>query len=178
MPDVSDGIVVLSAKWILDSLDAQTLLPCQYYTVKGIRPPRFSWSIVLYQLSNLDPLSSVKWFLGGFLKNSSSTSPKRQLEEETTEQLQKRRLFIAVNEVEAALSRLNEISASRITSVSETSQDTIHDDNENQVDIEGGIEKADEVVSQMRADSEHIQWDKNADVEREEWDDISCFVPL
>src|SRR5215471_7709975 len=65
--NISEGTIVLNTNWILDSLDAQTFLPCKYYTVIGVSPPRLTWSIMLSELSNVDPLSSLKWLLGGFL---------------------------------------------------------------------------------------------------------------
>jgi hypothetical protein len=43
----SEGVVVLSTDWILDSLAAQALLPCRYYTVTGVPPCPPTWSINL-----------------------------------------------------------------------------------------------------------------------------------
>jgi hypothetical protein len=39
--------MVLSVEWILDSLDAQVRLPKKYYTVTGVRPTGFNWSMSL-----------------------------------------------------------------------------------------------------------------------------------
>lgn len=38
----SDGNLVLSTDWILDSLDARMLLPCKFYSVSGIAPKQWS----------------------------------------------------------------------------------------------------------------------------------------
>jgi hypothetical protein len=43
----SEGVMVLSTDWILDSVDAQALLPCRYYTVTGVPPCPPTWSIDL-----------------------------------------------------------------------------------------------------------------------------------
>jgi len=40
----SSGVEVLSTDWILDSVDANRLLPTRFYLVQGIPPPTFSCS--------------------------------------------------------------------------------------------------------------------------------------
>ena len=126
--NISEGTIVLNTNWILDSLDAQTFLPCKYYTVIGVSPPRLTWSTIPSELSNIDPLSSLKWLLGGFLTTPFRTSPKRQVEHENTEHSRKRQLSMAVDEMETALSRLREVTAKPPISVVEPGQKTIYHD--------------------------------------------------
>lgn len=45
--DGREGIMVLSVEWILDSLDAEIRLPKKYYTITGVRPTGFNWSMSL-----------------------------------------------------------------------------------------------------------------------------------
>src|SRR5208282_304983 len=127
-PNISDGTIVLNTNWILDSLDAQSFLPCKYYTVIGVSPPRLTWSTIPSKLSNVDPLSSLKWLLGGLLTTPFRTSPKRQVEDNNTEHSRKRQLSIAVDEMENALSRLREVTANPPISVVEPGQKKIHFD--------------------------------------------------
>ena len=128
--NISEGTIVLNTNWILDSLDAQTFLPRKYYTVIGVTPPRLTWSTIASELSNTDPLSSLKWLLGGFLTTPLRTSSKRQVEDENTEHLRKRQLSMAVDEMEAALSRLREVTANSPIYVVEPCQETVCHDTE------------------------------------------------
>ena len=43
--DIRDGIVVLDAEWILDSLHVQTFLPDKHYMVQGLPTSPMSWSM-------------------------------------------------------------------------------------------------------------------------------------
>ena len=51
--DIRNGIVVLDADWILDSLDTQTLLPDKHYIVYGLPTSRMSWSTTTYFMAEI-----------------------------------------------------------------------------------------------------------------------------
>src|SRR5271155_4427250 len=104
--DIRSGIVVLDAEWILDSLDVQTFLPDKHYIVQGLPTSRMSWSMVPSYHAEIDPM---KWFTDGLWGTSTPKRTKRVFEMEVELQSRKKRVSVAINDVEAALSRLREV---------------------------------------------------------------------
>lgn len=119
-------MVVLSADWILDSLDAQTLLPSKFYIVRGVNPPLFNWSMTFLYLTDRDLLHAASsWIKALFTTTPKTTSSKRPLEDENAGKSRKKRLSVAVSEVEAALSRLREVTANIPISTGESVAESI-----------------------------------------------------
>ena len=104
--DIRSGIVVLDAEWILDSLDVQTFLPDKHYIVEGLPTSRMSWSMFPSYHAEIDPM---KWFTDGLWGTSTPKRTKRVFEMEVELQSRKKRVSVAINDVEAALSRLREV---------------------------------------------------------------------
>jgi hypothetical protein len=130
--DCSDGVIVLSTDWILDSLDARIFLPIRHYTVTGLVPPPWS-TLPLYPVMTIDPIKSLKNAIH-CLFGPKSTAQKRPLQGMETEEARKKRLFVAVNGVELALQRLRQVT--RSPDVEETSLSG----NEGNVSTEVGME--------------------------------------
>jgi len=84
------------------------------------------------EVTDRDPISSLKWLLGGFLTTVPPTSPKRQIEDDDTEHSRKRQLSMAVDEMEAALLRLRGTTAKSPISVIESSMERINHDTNGQ----------------------------------------------
>ena len=119
-------MVVLSTDWILDSLDAQTLLPSKFYIVRGLDPPLFNWSMTFLYLTDRDLLHTASsWIKALFTTSPKTTSTKRPLEDEDAGQSRKKRLSVAVSELEAALSRLREVTANIPTARGDSVADSI-----------------------------------------------------
>src|SRR5271155_766619 len=104
--DIRSGIVVLDAEWILDSLDVQTFLPDKHYIVEGLPTSRTSWSMIQSYHAEIDPM---KWFTDGLWGTSTPKRTKRVFEMEVELQSRKKRVSVAINDVETALSRLREV---------------------------------------------------------------------
>ena len=113
--DLSHGIVVLDAEWILDSLHTQRLLPDKHYIVYGLPTSRISWSTTQYFMAEID---IMKWFGGSVWATSTSKQTKRVFEEEVELQSRKKRVSVAINDVEAALSRLREVTGTEPPKIS------------------------------------------------------------
>ena len=111
----SDGIVVLDAEWILDSLDIQKLLPDKHYSVQGLPLSGISWSTRQSYLTKLDPM---KWLLNSLWSTSTSKRTKRVFEGEAELQSRKKRVSVAINDVETALSRLREVTGNEASKMS------------------------------------------------------------